>query len=367
MSRLLKYHESFSTNLNALVLTAQMMRYSLKYHGLSLTQALSYSQQPKWLRCSLMYHGPSLTQALSYSQQPKWLRCSLMYHGPSLTQALSYSQQPKWLRCSLKFHIPSPTQALSYSQQPKWLRCSLKFHRPSPTQALSYSQQPKWLRCSLMSHGPSPTQAFSHHLLLDPTPIPPSVQVNATFIPLVSYSINDFVVARFIRKRAIWKLFHLEQKHVTIALCQPPPPTRARPRRVVELPTLLSSSLATSLFKTRAVRDKDSPDNCLHFKLTRRPPTLLSAVLNELNVDELLRSAVVYEDTNCWMRVLMTCYGLIYPHLNYGLVLWGACANNQFLRSFKEALKSVQLLTLPSLYNLETTLFCVSKCAMTND
>ncbi|KAG8309360.1 hypothetical protein J6590_087938 [Homalodisca vitripennis] len=67
--------------------------------------------------------------------------------------------------------------------------------------------------------------------------------------------------------------------------------------------------------------------------------------------------------------LMMASYGLIYPHLTYGLVLWGACANNQFLRVFKlqkqairiiaqlkfrepckEAFKNLPLLTLPSLH-----------------
>uniref|UniRef100_A0A1B6KSA2 Uncharacterized protein n=1 Tax=Graphocephala atropunctata TaxID=36148 RepID=A0A1B6KSA2_9HEMI len=95
-----------------------------------------------------------------------------------------------------------------------------------------------------------------------------------------------------------------------------------------------------------------------------------------------LRSLAKY----CPSQVLMTAYyGLIYPHITYGLVLWGACANNQFIRVFKlqkqairiiaqlkfresckETLKKLQLLMLPCLYILETTLFCMSKCAMTN-
>ncbi|KAG8260163.1 hypothetical protein J6590_103097 [Homalodisca vitripennis] len=38
----------------------------------------------------------------------------------------------------------------------------------------------------------------------------------------------------------------------------------------------------------------------------------------------------------CPSQALITAYyGLIYPHLAYGVVLWGACANTQFQRAFR--------------------------------
>jgi hypothetical protein len=93
-----------------------------------------------------------------------------------------------------------------------------------------------------------------------------------------------------------------------------------------------------------------------------------------------LRSLAKY----CPSQVLMTAYyGLIYPHLSYGVVIWGACANYQFQRLFKlqkkairiiakihfrescrPAFKKLKLLTLPSIYILETTMFAASKCAL---
>lgn len=84
----------------------------------------------------------------------------------------------------------------------------------------------------------------------------------------------------------------------------------------------------------------------------------------------------------CPQTILRTAYfGLIYPHITYGIVLWGGCADIEFLRLFRLQKKSIRiigkmqhrescrnafremnLLTLASVYILETVLFCKFKC-----
>lgn len=74
-------------------------------------------------------------------------------------------------------------------------------------------------------------------------------------------------------------------------------------------------------------------------------------------------------------------YGTIQPHLSYGIIFWGSCAEIRLLRAFvlqkmairvicnltyntpcREYFQKMKILTLPSLYIFETILFCVSKC-----
>lgn len=84
----------------------------------------------------------------------------------------------------------------------------------------------------------------------------------------------------------------------------------------------------------------------------------------------------------CSIDVLKTAYyGLVYPHLAYGIRLWGGCSNERFERIFRlqkkairvinklnyrescrNAFRELGLLTLPCLYILEVVVYCKTKC-----
>uniref|UniRef100_A0A1B6F9U1 Uncharacterized protein n=1 Tax=Cuerna arida TaxID=1464854 RepID=A0A1B6F9U1_9HEMI len=87
----------------------------------------------------------------------------------------------------------------------------------------------------------------------------------------------------------------------------------------------------------------------------------------------------------CSPEVLrMAYFGLIHPHLAYGIRLWGGCAKHRMERVFrlqkkairviaklklrescKDAFRKLGLLTLPCLYVLDVILFCKSRGALT--
>lgn len=74
-------------------------------------------------------------------------------------------------------------------------------------------------------------------------------------------------------------------------------------------------------------------------------------------------------------------YGVVQPHLSYGIIFWGSCAEIRLLRVFvlqktairvicnlthktpcRKYFQNMKILTLPSLYIFETIIYCVSKC-----
>jgi len=87
----------------------------------------------------------------------------------------------------------------------------------------------------------------------------------------------------------------------------------------------------------------------------------------------------------CSLNVLkMAYFGLIYPHLAYGISLWGGCAKFRLERVFRlqkkairilaklnpreschDAFRELELLTLPCLYVLEVSLYCRFRCGLT--
>lgn len=93
-----------------------------------------------------------------------------------------------------------------------------------------------------------------------------------------------------------------------------------------------------------------------------------------------LRSLAQY----CSSSVLkMAYYGLIYPHLVYGIRLWGSCSKKNLERVFKLQKKAIRIiaglkyresckntfrelgiLTLPCLYVYEVVVFCRTKCTL---
>ncbi len=92
----------------------------------------------------------------------------------------------------------------------------------------------------------------------------------------------------------------------------------------------------------------------------------------------LLRNLSCY----CTPEILKTVYyGLVYPHLSYGVCFWGNCYKTKVMRVFilqkaairiisrlhsrdssKNAFKTLNILTLPSMYIYETIIYCISKC-----
>lgn len=81
---------------------------------------------------------------------------------------------------------------------------------------------------------------------------------------------------------------------------------------------------------------------------------------------------------------LMVYFGLIYPHLSYGIRLWGSCSILNFKRIFRlqkkavrliaklnyrescrQAFRELGLLTLAGIYILETIMYCLNHVVLT--
>ena len=87
---------------------------------------------------------------------------------------------------------------------------------------------------------------------------------------------------------------------------------------------------------------------------------------------------------HCPQNILRVAYyGILFPHISYGVCLWGNCADTKLLRIFilqkaairimakigyrdscRDAFRELDILTLPSLYIFETILFCKLKCPL---
>ena len=85
---------------------------------------------------------------------------------------------------------------------------------------------------------------------------------------------------------------------------------------------------------------------------------------------------------HCSLPVLrMAYYGLIHPHISYGVALWGSCPNASFQRIFRlqkkairiilrlkprescrDVFKDLNILPFPCVYIYETIIFCRFKC-----
>ena len=190
---------------------------------------------------------------------------------------------------------------------------------------------------------------------------------------------------------------------------------RAKTKAAVEIQAFVQTNSCVQHFQNLNLRTNSSKSKSMVFKLgTSQDPYTPAVMVVEDIIDEvdhikylgietdnklnwsfyienicrivssgifLLRSLSDY----CDISILKsTYYGVIFPHICYGIILWGGCGNVHFQRIFvlqkkairiianlnyrdscREVFRDYGFLTLPCIYIYEMLVYCVSKMKLT--